>query len=83
MLGEKAYGNLGKLLYEVNQNYQEAESVLKEVTQIAPDYANGFFHLGMVYKIQGIELKKELDDSGSEDNGDYASVKKILQKMEE
>ena len=77
---EKAYGNLGKLLYEVNQNYEEAESVLKEVTQIAPDYANGFFHLGMVYKIQGIELKKELDDSGVEDNGDYASVKKILQK---
>ena len=77
---EKAYGNLGKLLYQVNQNYEEAESVLKEVTQIAPDYANGFFHLGMVYKIQGIALKNDLDASGTEDKSAYSSMKKILFK---
>ena len=77
---EKAYGNLGKLLYTNYNNYEEAESVLKEVTQIAPDYANGFFHLGMVYKIQGIALKNDLDASGTEDKGAYSSMKKILFK---
>jgi len=77
---EKAYGNLGKLLYTIYNNYEEAESVLKEVTQIAPDYANGFFHLGMVYKIQGIALKNDLDESGSEDKSAYSSMKKILFK---
>ena len=77
---EKAYGNLGKLLYTNYNNYEQAESVLKEVTQIAPDYANGFFHLGMVYKIQGIALKNDLDASSTEDASAYSSMKKILFK---
>ena len=76
----KAYGNLGKLLYEVKQDFQEAERILIEVTQIDTGYANGFFHLGMVYKLQGIKKKNELDNSDAEDKNGYSSLQKLLSK---
>ena len=58
----KAYGNLGKLLYQEKQEFKEAERVLKEVTQFDNKYANGFMHLGMVYKTQALSIKKQIDN---------------------
>ena len=50
----KPYGNLGKLLYVEKQEFLEAEAVLKDVTQLDTAYANGFMHLGILYKIQAL-----------------------------
>lgn len=69
-------------LYYANNNYTDAENILKEIVRVFPDHANAHYVLGLIYEQQNkiADAIKEFS-TVAEHNQDNADVAERLQKL--